>query len=115
MLKLSIRAHIGPKNSSKSPCFLTHSGAKIAKAGCDYWTVEIIREIAITQHTLQPPLIPEIKREHPVESCGFWGVSGRRFPVATEHLKNGSLFFFLRAVQLCTLVNGMVFKQKKKG
>ena len=54
----------------------------------------MMREIAITQHTLQPPLIPEINREHPVESCDFWGVSGRRFPVATEHLKNGSLFFF---------------------
>ena len=76
---------------------------------------KIIREIAITQHTLQPPLIPEINREHPVESCDLSGVSGRRFPVATEHLKNGSLFFFLWAVQLCTLVNSMVFKQKKQG
>ena len=115
MLKLNIRAHIGPKNSSKSPCFLTHSGAKIAKAGCDYRTVENNYGNCYYPAYFATPLIPEMNREHPVESFGFWGVSGRRFPVATEHLQNGSLFFFLWAVQLCTLVKGMVFKQKKQG
>ena len=54
-----------------------------------------------------------MNREHPVESFGFWGVSGRRFPVATEHLQNGNLFFFFVGCTAMYPCEGYGFQAKE--